>query len=134
MNRPRTVTALLVMAIGSLAPHAALACRCQEPSVASALGRAEAAVLGRVTAVRAGETRTVFSVDVSRSWKRALGSQVEVETGTTCALPAKAGQTYLLFLKRNPNGRLYTRRCMGDRADPTPELLSQLGVPARPAP
>ena len=121
------IRAALAVVAATSPMQAALACRCREPTAARAVQLADAVVLGRVTSVReVNALRTVFSVEVSRAWKRPLTGQVTIETGTTCALPAETGRTYLIYLRRGLNGEFYTRRCMGDRVDPASDLLAQV--------
>jgi len=70
--------------------------------------------------------RTVLSVTVARAWKRAISGTIEVDTGTTCRLPARVGEQYLLFLRSDGAGRYFTTHCMGDRLDPPPSVLDEI--------
>jgi hypothetical protein len=118
--------ALTAVVVGLAVPAVADACRCREPSVDVALSRSQAVVLGRIAAVRdIDRMRTVLTIQVERSWKRPLGGRIEVDTGTTCRVPAVAGQRYLLFL-RTGGQRYYSNRCMGDRLDPSVDTLRAL--------
>lgn len=117
---------MFALAIG-LVPVAADACRCREPSLADAFSHSQAVIVGRVAQVRdVDQMRTVIGIEVERSWKTAPRSRIEVDTGTTCRIPAMVGQRYLMFLRKDGSGRYYSNRCMGDRLDPSADMLQTL--------
>lgn len=117
--------ALLTISLAAaLAPGVALACRCREPALAAAYRSADAVVLGKVLSARDPDpSRTIYSIQVRRSWKLRSPAQVQVESGTTCRIQAPLGADYLLFLKRDASGGFFTTRCMGDRSNPGSQLV-----------
>lgn len=131
--RRGAVALAAVLAAGAV-PVAAVACRCREPSPSVAYGQADAVIVGRIARVSAIDpSRTVLRVQVDRSWKRALPARVHIDTGTTCALPARQGERYILFLAQGNDGRYYTERCMGDQLNPSPAAIAMLGSAMPPA-
>jgi len=75
------------------------------------LADADAAVVGRVTAVRAGDLRglpqRVLTVDVDQNVKGGLPKHVVVwsPSGTSCDLTPKLNEDIGLFLTKSPDGR-----------------------------
>lgn len=110
---------IAMIAAGLVIATPASACRCRAPTPAQAYAAADAVVLGTVMNVRdVDAVRTVFSVAVERSWKRQQETTLNVDTATTCRLPVRPGDRYLLYLRRDAARRYYTTHCMGDVIDP----------------
>jgi hypothetical protein len=115
-------SALLVLAVVSLDPRPAAACRCREPSVAAAYSRAAMVVVAEVLDVR---PRTEIQGDdvkfrVLQAWKADSPAILDVVTATDCAYSVRPGERHLLFLVRA--GEAFTTgKCMGN----TPSNRSQ---------
>ena len=113
----RLVACLFVVA-SIVSGGSALACRCAEygPS-AAALARADVVVSGTVTGVviEGRIDRTAF-IQPDRVFKGdvRVGDTMPLVIGTTsCRLPIAQGETWLVFAKREANGQLTSRQCMG---------------------
>jgi hypothetical protein len=113
------LAAALVVGEVLLLSASAEACRCMEPSSASAAYQhAQAVVVGRVATI----TRHPDDVDgvevtfkVAEAWKRDVPATIRVTTGTTCAFSFAPGGSYLLFLQHVSGEVFTTARCMGNR-------------------
>ena len=96
------VSAFLLLAVISLEPSFAAACRCHEPSIAAAYSRAAMVVMAETLEVRPrpdlqGEE---LKVRVLQTWKADAPAILEVVTGTDCAYSVRPGEKHLLFLVR----------------------------------
>ncbi len=107
------------MLLLSAALQPALACRCVEPtSTAKAYRSADIVVQATVQSVDGvgdapGGARA--RLRVGQAWKADVAAEVDVQTSTTCAFDFKAGQEYLLYLRReHAAAPLTTRICMGN--------------------
>jgi hypothetical protein len=109
------VTAFLLLAVISLEPSSAAACRCHEPSVAAAYARAALVVMAETLEVRSRPDTQgdELKVRVLQAWKADAPATLEVVTGTDCAYSVRRGEKHLLFLVRA--GEAFTTgRCMGN--------------------
>jgi hypothetical protein len=109
---------VLVAGMLSLGARAAIACRCTEPGPNLAYKAANGAILGRIASaqkVDSGADEIAYGVEVSEWWKQPVDSSITVHSSTTCRFEAKVGARYVLFLKRNQQGKLETAMCMGNR-------------------
>ena len=114
------LVALLAASALALDAGAALACRCEEPSAKVAFRSADSAILGEIVSVEKdqGESDGItYHVHVDESWKDKLDSLIVVHTSTTCRFEAESGKRYVIFLKRNSEGKLETAMCMGNLAE-----------------
>jgi len=114
----RRFASLLLFATVCMLARPSLACRCREQdSPAAAYNAAYAVAAGKLSTLAPpapnGNVEGTFQVD--RVWKAAVPSSVRITTGTDCAFPFVAGESYLLFLIRNADGTFTTGRCMGNR-------------------
>ena len=114
--------AFLLLAVISLEPSSAAACRCHEPSVAAAYSRAAMVVLAEALEVRPRPDLQgdELKVRVLQAWKTDAPAILEVVTGTDCAYSVRPGEKHLLFLVRAGDA-FTTGRCMGN----TPSNRSQ---------
>ena len=110
---------LCVASLLTVGPGAAIACRCTEPGPHQAYRAAESVVYGKVLSEERGNDGTDISYvfEVAESWKLPVASQITIHTGTTCALEAKVGERYVLFLRRNAQSIYETATCMGNRPE-----------------
>lgn len=115
-------TLLAILASGSLTLHAqqVFACRCKEPVAKLAYRAADVAVLGKIVSAESsagGGDETTYVVEVSEWWKQSVENKITVQSSTTCRFEAQVGARYVLFLKRNQQGRFETAMCMGNRSE-----------------
>lgn len=118
-GRPALVAVLAASAF-TLDAGSALACRCEEPSAKVAFRSADSAILGQIVSVEkdGGESDGItYRVQVDESWKEKLDSLIVVHSSTTCRFEAESGKRYVIFLKRNLEGKLETAMCMGNLAE-----------------
>jgi hypothetical protein len=95
----------------------AFACRCRELAPKVAHRSADSAVLGKIISVedvKDGADELAYVVEVYEWWKAPVDSQITVHTSTTCRFEAQIGTRYVLFLKRDKQGRFETAKCMGN--------------------
>lgn len=116
----RRCVALLVVAVaGWLVPSAARACSClPPPPPEEAFDNAAAVFEGRRTSVAGEGMQLRFSFDVARVWKGEVGAQTEIHTASdsaACGRNFVAGQTYLIYAYRGPDGRLGDGLCSRTR-------------------
>jgi len=114
----REAARIAVVAALLLAPSASFACRCIEPGPpAGNYRRAAAVFVGTVTSVKQDAEQTLTAtMTVTQSWKKPLGSEVDVSTEAgTCAATLTPGVTYLLYVREAPaRPGFSTERCMGN--------------------
>jgi hypothetical protein len=124
---PAAALASLVLAGGAQA-----ACPQQEFSLSQRLDAADAAVVGRVVAVRAAELeglpQRLVTIHVDQHVKGDLPKQIVVwsPSGTTCDLMPKANEAIGLLLTRSPAGNLVAS---GASLVPPGPLIAEGGEP-----
>ena len=115
------------------------ACRCAGPlSPETAYGQADLVVLGETLSVDGdpyGKGGAEVCVAVDRAWKQATPTKVRIRTSTSCAFDFKAGEAYLLYLRRAEDGDHYVARaCQGNEiAAEASVKLQWLDAQAEPA-
>ena len=101
-----------------LHPAPADACKCIQPSAASAVKRADAVFWGEVTAVTSDRNGSAITVAVHGVWKGNVPATVTVYSGpTSCTIlnvGLKTGQRWV-FAARVSGGDLHVRQCDGTR-------------------
>jgi hypothetical protein len=116
--RMATRLAVLLLFALVLRPAPADACKCLQPSAASAVKRADAVFWGEVTAVTSDRHRSAITVSVQGVWKGSVPATVTVySTSTSCTIlnvGLKAGKRWV-FAARVANGDLHVRQCDGTR-------------------
>jgi hypothetical protein len=93
-----------VLVAGVLASPAH-ACRCKPPATrAAAYREAVAVVVAQVAAVeqRPDIDGLAATVHVAEAWKASVAPTTSVVSGTTCRFEMQPGETYLLYLTRDP--------------------------------
>lgn len=110
-RRAHKLAVLVVTALG-LAQSAQAACPQQEFSLTQRFDAADAAVVGRVTAVRSGslngQPERVVTIDVDQHVKGNLPNRIVVWSPTgqgSCDLPSPSSKAFGLLLSRSPDGR-----------------------------
>jgi hypothetical protein len=116
-NRLVKSASILCLMVGI--PSYGYACRCIEPaSTALAYQQADIVLLGKVLTINGDINKdggAIAKIDVLKSWKQTIETQVDVVTKTTCAYNFKIGEEYLLFLRKNKQtNELTTERCKGN--------------------
>jgi hypothetical protein len=114
----RRLVSLLLFASLYTQAQSSLACRCREPdSPAAAYKAAYAVARGKLSTLTspAANGNVEATLQVESAWKAALPSSIRITTGSDCAFPFVAGESYLLFVVRTPEGSFTTGRCMGNR-------------------
>lgn len=107
--------AILFLLCAALWPLQATACRCQEPGPSAAYKRADAVADIRIDEVSVLEGDiTQARAEVLQSWKSVLPRSLSVYTGEDCMYPLAKGNRYLLYLKRDDQGRFGTYVCRGN--------------------
>jgi hypothetical protein len=114
----RSFATMFAVAAVCALPRPGVACRCREPSSPEAAYKAAYAVVsGKLLALTtpAANGTVEATLQVEHAWKSPVPSAVHITTGTDCAFPFAAGESYLLFVARSADGRFTTGRCMGNR-------------------
>ncbi len=134
---PAPLTLLAAAIILLLAPSAAVACRCKEPTeIAGSYKRSVAVVRAKVSNVTPNPKIDGLTVilQVSDVWKTSLPQMITVQTGTDCRFPFEEGGEYLVVLLKMQDGYT-TGRCLGNRpiqeAKGAMEWLNSKGVRGR---
>ena len=99
------------------AAQPALACRCAaDLSPTAAYQRAEAVVIGEVSAVKADSEpgSSTATITISHAWKKAVSREIRVHTSTTCAYAFREGQQFVLYLYPSRSAGYYTSHCVGN--------------------
>jgi hypothetical protein len=112
-----SLTALVAVLILGLQP--AYACRCADPSLASAIKRADVVFWGEITDIAAAKDDDIaLTVTVRGVWKGRVTATMVVLTGRwTCGLRgagANVGSRWL-FTPESSGGALHAEQCDGSR-------------------
>lgn len=97
------------------------ACRCKDPAnTGIAYKKADLVIQGTVQKLT-GSIKTpegsVAEIAVDNAWKGKTSGLIKVVNQRSCAYDFKAGQSYLVFLHRVPNQKIYlTYTCSGNLA------------------
>ncbi len=121
---------LLTTSIALLAPRAVHACSCAPPSPPElAAARAAAVFEGRTYGVHRENGKLRFSFEVTRVWKGAIGSTVDIWTASNsaaCGRGYEAGVSYLIYAHELPGGQLGDGMC--SRSRPTHSATEDLAA------
>lgn len=112
--------AILAVLVVALDVGSALACRCKEPSAKAAFRSADSVILGQIVSAEKDEGESdgiAYRVQVDEWWKEKVDLSILVHSSTTCRFEAESGKRYVIFLKRNLEGKLETAMCMGNLAE-----------------
>lgn len=119
----------------ALWPAQVFACRCVEPDPRAAYSNTDTVAIVEIydVAVLPDDIKRAEG-KVLKAWKANLPDSLSIFTGENCRYDFRKGTTYLLYLKRSPQGEYGTYRCRGNlpyvEAATRLKWLEQHGKPA----
>lgn len=134
----RKSIALLALTL-TIASAQSYACRCvNPPTPKAAYEQADLVLLGEATTVEGdpyAKGGAMVHVDITKAWKQAVPKAIKVSTSTSCAYDFKAGERYLLYLRKAEGRDCYiARACQGSaRESDADAALQWLRDHARPS-
>ena len=137
LMKPRILIALACFGL-ALWPANADACSCAGAGTpCAAVGQADMVFVGQVVSIEPSAFGPQVDLAVIEPFRGVQGWQVRINVGPgNCAYPFTAGESYLVYTHRTPDGQMWTSICTRTRplakaADDIAYLRSLAAIPAK---